>query len=354
MHIRIEALSLRDFRCHAHGDWRFSSAVTVIHGDNGCGKTSVLEAIALMAHGRSFRQGRDPVLARWQCDRFSIEGVWRRYGPLRIVLRGERRRVRVYMQGKQLPRRKELMELLPLVVDAPQGRPLIDGVSAERRRWLDALLARCDANVQASQRAYLRALMQRTRLLRHSPQTEELDAWEAQMVLHGARWRAARASLCGILNQALAKELPFTEEEIHLRFSEEVDVSAQQWRQHLAEGRMEDRRIGRCRVGPHADRLQILRAGREIRHTASRGQQRLATVALRLAECWARRKARGSWPLLLLDDAFDALDARRRGRLLQRLLHYPGQVLLTAPDDISLTIDDERLRVLSLADRGRN
>jgi len=334
--LHLQQLVLTNFRCHEQASWSLHAGVNILLGENGCGKTSVLEAASLMAHGRSFRQGRDPALVRWDCAAFSVRGVWHRYGPLHIQLQGKRNQLQAFLQGQRVAVRKELTEILPLVVDAPQARTLIDGVTAERRRWLDQLLIACEPSVQQHRSAYLRVLMQRGRLLRRHAQAAELDIWELQMTQYGQQWIAARVRLCQALNEQLNNEQMLTESHLQLRMHSTAADDQGQWLEQLRQGRTDDRRLGRCRTGPHADRLLIETAGREIRSVGSRGQQKLAAAAIKLAECAVRQQARGVWPLLLLDDCLEALDRSRQQRLLQRLCAYAGQVLVTTPSDVDV------------------
>ncbi|MDQ6979258.1 MAG: hypothetical protein Q9M09_03655 [Mariprofundaceae bacterium] len=127
-----------------------------------------------------------------------------------------------------------------------------------------------------------------------------------------------------------------TESHLQLRMHSTAAQDQSEWLEQLREGRADDRRLGRCRTGPHADRLLIETAGREIRSVGSRGQQKLAAAAIKLAECAVRQQARGIWPLLLLDDCLEALDHTRQQRLLQRLCAYAGQVLVTTPSDVDV------------------
>ncbi len=348
--IRLQELALSNFRCHEQASWSLHKGVNILLGDNGCGKTSVLEAASLMAHGRSFRQGRDPALVRWDCASFSVRGVWHRYGPLHIQLQGKRNQLQAFLQGQRVAIRKDLTEILPLVVDAPQARSLIDGVTADRRRWLDQLLIACEPSVQQHRSAYLRVLMQRGRLLRRHAQAEELDVWELQMTQYGQKWMAARLRLCQALNEQLNNEQTLTERHLQLRMHSTVTADATQWLAQLRAGRVDDRRLGRCRTGPHADRLLIETAGREIRSVGSRGQQKLAAVAIKLAECAVRQQTRGVWPVLLLDDCLEALDHARQQRLLRRLCDYAGQVLLTTPSDVE--VNGLPVHTLTLASNG--
>lgn len=339
VYLCLRKLTLKDFRCHQQGSWSFSEGVHILIGENGCGKTSVLEAISLMAHGRSFRQGRDPALVRWDCLNFEVGGTWHRYGPLHIELQGKRNKMQAKLQGQRVAIRKDLTEILPLVVDAPQARSLIDGATADRRRWLDRLTVACETGMQQHQRACLRVLMQRTRLLRRSASANELEAWESQLVQHGRQWILARQRICEVLNRALLLEQSLTESQIQVNIKVTAPEDDSLWLQKLAEAREDDRRLGRCRIGPHCDRILIEANGREIRQIGSRGQQKLASTAIKLAECAVRQQYRGVWPLLLLDDCLEALDPKRQQRLFARLCAFPGQIMVTAPGGVNIPDD---------------
>lgn len=175
MCVWVEDIQLQNLRCHNHDNWKLDQHINLFMGENGCGKTTILEAVYLMAHGRSFRQARDPELVAWKSSMMHIRGVWHRYGPLHVQLRGQRRKIELLLQGRKLSKRSELTETLAVIVDAPQAKPLIDGVSQDRRKWLDQLVRLCKPSINQHYQAYLRALMQRSRLLRRSILADELD-----------------------------------------------------------------------------------------------------------------------------------------------------------------------------------
>ncbi|MDX8397308.1 MAG: DNA replication and repair protein RecF [Mariprofundaceae bacterium] len=332
MCVWIEDIKLQDLRCHHHVSWKLHKHLNLFVGDNGCGKTTILEAVYLMAHGRSFRQARDPELVAYKKPSMHIKGTWHRYGPLHVQVRGKRRKTELLLQGRKLSKRSELTDILSVIVDAPQMKRLIDGVSHDRRKWLDQLMLFCHPSIHPHYQAYLRALMQRSRVLRQSLRADELEVWEIQMVQHGRYIKQARAQVCEELNQALSQELKLTERLLVLDMSSQVPDQDDVWLSLLSEKRESDKRMGRCSVGPHSDKLNIHFVDKEIRAVGSRGQQKLSSIALRLAECALRHNYRSMWPVLLLDDCFEALDQTRRLQLMQRLSVYEGQMLLTAPD----------------------
>lgn len=307
----------------------------MVIGANGSGKTSLLEAVYLMSYGRSFRQARDPFLVRRGQQRFSVHGAWYRFGPMQLSVAGARGKIALRLQGRDVQRRKDVSDGFPVLVEAPQGRKLVDGAPNERRRWLDALVMACFPGLNLHYDRYLRAVMQRSRLLRRRVMSEELDAWEHQIVRHGMPIVEYRKRVLADLNQALDIEAGLTEAPLQLTMRQQ-DYDEISWIRRLQEKRSEDMRIGGLRFGPHCDALLMHYQQREIRSAGSRGQQKLAAIAIKMAECALWRQYRHMLPVLLLDDCLEALDAERQQRALERLGAHAGQVLMTAPSGLNI------------------
>jgi DNA replication and repair protein RecF len=334
--LSIKELTLSNLRCHEKISWQCEEGINLLSGHNGSGKTTILEAVYMMAHGRSFRQARDPELVRWGMNTFNISGVWKRYGPMHVNLTGRRGKSEIVLQGKKISRRKELTETLPVVVEAPQAGKLVDGVPGERRKWLDSVIHASNPATYRVYQSYLRALMQRGRLIRRNRSSAELDVWEHQIVTAGQQVVRIRHEMIDSLNHSLKNEKELMESTLKLELISTAPDNETAWLERLASKRDDDARLGRLQIGPHCDRLKILFSGREIRSVGSRGQQKLAAMALRLAECAIRQEWRHLAPLLLLDDCLEALDAERQQRLMNRLYAYPGQILMTAPSGIEM------------------
>jgi len=327
--ITLRRIVLHDLRCHARLAWQCETGVNVLLGGNGAGKTTVLEGVCLMSWGRSFRQARDPYLVRHGAEAFCVRGEWMRYGPMTLSVQGRRGELRVCLQGHQVRQRRRLSASFPVVVLAPQGGRLVDGQPNERRRWLNALAGVMRSSFTAQYQQYLRAVMQRNRLLRQGAGDALLDGWEQTIVEYGLQVASLRAQLVNELNELLRND-PLIEGEMRIDLAQQ-DLEAHSWLSLLRDKRAVDARMGGMRHGPHAQRVSLLFRGREIRLSGSRGQQKLAAVALKMAECALWSRYRGLRPLLLLDDALEALDAARQQRLMDVLLQYEGQVMLTAP-----------------------
>ena len=348
--LTICQIKVTDLRCHEQITWTCSEGLNLLIGANGSGKTSLLEAVYLMAHGRSFRQARDPFLVRRGEERFLIQGQWHRFGPMRLSVAGRRGQTSIRLQGCDVQRRKDVSESFPVLVEAPQGRKLIDGAPNERRRWLDALVMTCTPAMRSHFERYLRAVMQRSRLLRRKIMSDELDAWERQIVHHGLPIVAAREKIITELNHCLADEILLTEQPLSIAVSK-VEYTEQAWLDRLKSGRASDMKAGSLRYGPHCDVLNFHFQQREIRNAGSRGQQKLAAIALKMAECALWSNHRHLVPVLLLDDCLEALDQERQARVLKRLQASPAQVLITAPNGVNIC-RDVNIRIHSLNAQG--
>jgi DNA replication and repair protein RecF len=334
----INEVNVKALRCHEQLRWGCSAGLNLVTGANGSGKTSLLESLYLMVYGRSFRQARDPFLVRRGEERFLIQGRWHRFGPMNLSVAGRRGRTCIRLQGRDVQRRKDISESFPLLVEAPQGRKLVDGSSSERRRWLDALVITCYAGMAKHYERYLRAVMQRNRLLRRRVLTDELDAWEQQIVSHGLPVAQARQNLLLEMNELLAAETDLTEQPLSFVIAG-ADYNQQDWLARLKSRRADDMRTNALRFGPHCDIPQLCFRQREIRSSGSRGQQRLAAIAVKMAECGLWSRHRRLIPVVLLDDALEALDCERQRRVLKRLEASPAQVLMTAPDSVNMPPD---------------
>jgi len=349
--LHLGEVRAENLRCHERVAWQCEAGVNLLTGENGSGKTSLLEAVFLMGHGRSFRQARDPFLARHGSKGFDIHGVWTRYGPVHVGVGGGSSGVKISLQGRQLLRRSDLTEALPVLVESPQSARLMDGIPAERRRWLDQMMLYCRPDVLRHYQAYLRCMMQRSRLIRRRAADGEVEVWEHQMAAHGDVLVQARNELLGTLNHELVAEDLLSETRLRLNMQSSAPELIADWVAKLREQRIQGQHV--LRIGPHCDRLQICFGKQDIRAVGSRGQQKLAGVALRLAECRLRMQHRGLIPVLLLDDCFEALDPYRKERLIDHLLAHPGQVLMTGPLGTTCG-QDEKIHCTVLQSREKN
>lgn len=345
--MHIGHLRIKDFRNYQHSEIDFSDGLNVIHGRNGQGKTSILEAIYYLCLSRSFKTQDDASVVRFDQTFFDIDArVIRPDQNLQtsvrvIVHRSEGKSVLV--DRKKLERFSELIGRFPAVVSAPEDVAIVSGTAAQRRRWLDIALSQIHRIYLKDLQAYRQALRQRNALLDSDHvHLASLDAWDQALAQHGARVVLSRIdfveTFAGLVEEVYS-QVCGGEERIHLDYRTTVtadmvrDVAElqKQFLDALIAGRGRDiqRRSSGC--GPHKDDLIFLLNGRNIRECGSQGQLKTFALALKFAEYLYVADRLEARPLLLLDDVFSELDWTRRHRLV-RYLDNAGQVFLTSAD----------------------
>ncbi len=365
----LAALSLRDFRNLERLDAQFPAAGVVIIGENGQGKSNLLEAIYYLHLLRSVRGARDVDVARFGAAGFHIaaEITGGAHPEVSAGFERQGRRKRVRLGGGEPPRLSDALGALPCVLFSPADVELVAGAPSARRRYLDILLALTSRRYLAALQRYRHALAQRNAALRdayrsgHAAATDaRVAVWEAPLAEHGAvlwlervRWadEAARrfASLCA----AIGERAP-----VAIRYSStlepaalELDAVREALERGHAQRRAHDVRRGVTHTGPHRDDLVLTLEGREMRAFGSAGQQRTAAIALRLLEAETLRTRTGAVPVLLLDDPFAELDARRSANILTLLAaEGPGQTLLTVPRESDIPPALTQLERWTIAD----
>jgi DNA replication and repair protein RecF len=338
--MRVERLRLRDFRTYAAAEVAVGPGLTVVHGPNGAGKTNLLEALYFGCTARSCRTTNERDVVRFDAQAARVEvDVSDRDGAHELSVGfqpGEPKRLRV--DGAPVERLTD-SPARPLVsVFLPDRLELVKGAPSLRRSHLDQLVTAMWPARAATRAAYSRALAQRNALLariragRVGPQA--LDTWDAELARWGIALRDDRAAAVarvadGFPRQAADLGLAGAAE---LRYRPRTRAAgAAELTAELEARRQSDLDRGFTQHGPHRDDLQLLRDGRELKSFGSQGEQRLALLALLLAERDVLTAERGAPPLLLLDDVMSELDADRRGLLVARL-DDGGQSVVTTTD----------------------
>ncbi|WP_298439473.1 DNA replication/repair protein RecF [Geobacter sp.] len=358
----VTKIRIRAFRNIAEEEISFNERFNILHGANGQGKTSVLEAIYLLGTMKSFRLARTPELITWESPYSIVEGWVRRDGVRReiaLCLGREGRRARI--DGKPVVRLADFFGAVNAVVFSPEEIGMVRGGPELRRRYLDRAIFSGDLGYLILHHEYQRLLKQRNALLRRG-EPAGLEVWTEQLAEAGGRLMAKRREYLSRLEPLVRhfyRQIAGDAEEAglayrpHLLSPAEADGDGKEALLRLyATHAAEELRRGSSVVGPHRDDLEFTLNGRVIRHHGSQGQQRSFVLALKMAEIEYLERLHGAPPLLLLDDISSELDRQRNENLMAFLRERRMQVFITTTDVSSLRLEGIDTRASFHVSRG--
>jgi DNA replication and repair protein RecF len=331
--VRLQRLVTRGYRNLTDLDCEPPAAGVAILGSNAQGKTNLLEAIYYPVLFRSFRGSPDQQVMR-EGPGFHVEAHIDGAGARTVAATYLGRKKRITVDGGEAGRLADVVGTWLAVAFLPADVGLASGPAVERRRYLDRLLSLADRGYLRSLTRYRAALAQRNSALRQD-RIEVAQAFAGVLGTSGADLVRRRLDWVSGAADQFAGEFECLGEEggASLEYRGRTDLAEPgAWDKALAAALPDDRARGMTTVGPHRDDLALQIGGRLLRDYGSTGQQRSAAVALKLIEIAALRDARGTEPVLLLDDVFAELDRERQSRLALRL-QGPAerQVFVTSP-----------------------
>ncbi|NLG84836.1 MAG: DNA replication/repair protein RecF [Firmicutes bacterium] len=346
--MQLEKLLIRNFRNYRETKIEFSPYINLLIGQNAQGKTNLLEAIYLLAFGRSFRSNNEQDLIRYGCDGFRVEGVFSSRNGVKSTLEyafGPAGKA-ILQNGVALKRAQDLFGRVNVVLFSPDDLQLLKGGPEHRRTYLDLYLAQTEPRFRRAFHSYQRALFQRNELLRRirekETDREELLVWNETFLARaleviGWRLQAMRDLAPSIVSYHA--RLAGGKEEIALSYmfggkvplAEEAQAAELLGRELVSREKEEIIR-GLTLTGPHRDDIAIgFRAGRALRSFASQGQQRTAALAMKLAAVDYLTDRLGEPPIVLLDDVLSEFDEERKMALFRTLL-TTVQTLITSTE----------------------
>lgn len=338
--MQLEHLFVQDYRNIVQADLEFSPKLNCFVGQNGMGKTNLLDAVYCLSFCHSSISQTDQLTVRHGAECYQLQGTYRLPDGDKTVI-GCMSRPKGHKQfkrdGKEYQRFSDHIGYIPLVMVSPQDVELILGGSDERRRFMDIIISQYDQEYLKLLISYNKALQQRNALLKMEvePDRELFLMWEQTMADNGARIYEKRRLLTDRLIPYFSQMYSLIgdeSEQVSLKYTshaERGDLLSQ-----LEEGRARDRAVGYSLTGIHKDELEMELDGYAIRREGSQGQNKSYLVALKLAQYRLLSESCGKRPILLLDDIFDRLDAMRVGRIISIVSDNAnfGQVFITDVD----------------------
>ena len=361
-------LELVDFRCYERAELTLAPGVTVVVGDNGTGKTSLLEGLGWAATTHSFRGVPDAALVRAGAEQ-AVVRVEVVDGERQQLIEAELRSVgrnRILRNHQAVTRTRDLLGTLLVTVFAPDDLELVKGAPSGRRTYLDDLLVGVAPRYDAVRSEYDRVLRQRNAMLRGGVRDQEarttLEVFDDQLVRAGASLVAGRLRLIERLRVTLTESyrmLAGAETAVSARYHAEwmgdagpdsvespdavktPEAVETMMRSALATVHRRELERGVTLVGPHRDDWHLGLDGLEARTQASQGEQRTLALAMRLAGHRVTREVTGTAPVLLLDDVFSELDEHRSNALVAHL--ESDQTVMTTAGALPAGIRPDRV-----------
>jgi DNA replication and repair protein RecF len=329
--VALKSISVRGFRNLAPGTVELARDRNYLFGPNGAGKTNLLEAVHYLAIGRSFRRCPDSELLGFGQEVLVVSGEDENGVEAEIRFNGSEKRL--LTDGVERTRLSDYFGWLPVVVLLLEDIELVQGGPGARRAFLDMAIAKTDRSYITVAAEYRRVLLQRNRLLETGAGEDQLTAWTDELVRTGVAVAQRRR---GAAEQLLAAAGSYCEQlaRAAVRFEYRSSIGdgpgqVEEFRQQLAGTAERERQLGRTLVGPHRDDVRIVREEKDLRRFGSVGEQRLAGIALRLAESDLLLASVRQRPVFLLDEIASELDEERGSQVLE-LIAARGQMVYAA------------------------
>ena len=325
----IQKVSLKNYRCHKDFSLDCNRSTTLIIGENGSGKTSVLEAIYLALRGKSFRAVDSDILRtdeefyRAEVDLIDAQKIIIRYD-------GKTGKKSFEIDGKKtarLPKKNRY----PVVLFEPNNIYLIESSPSRRRDYFDELFRQINANYSVTLSRYNKALKQRNDLLKlETVSNDDLFSWDILCAQYGAELKRIRASVLEKINQRMTdnyREIAKNEDSCEIKYTGDV-VDENTYIRELVKSFEKDKILGYTTYGAHRDDYRFYFNNKDADGSASRGEMRSIILALKFIEAGILEEETGKQPVVLLDDIFSELDDMRQKHLVSNFRNY--QMIITS------------------------
>jgi DNA replication and repair protein RecF len=344
----INNLSVKNFRNYRELDIEFSPEVNFITGDNGIGKTNILEAITVTSNIKSFRNTPDSEIILWGEESYYCSSVVEKsdYRKFEVGCSNvsDRIKKKIKIDSKEIMRGTDYFGKFLSVIFTPMDINLINGSPEIRRKFFDSVLSKIDNEYMIYLSEMKKILRSRNRILKMIRErkingTGQLDVWDSMfsekvsfIVKKRREFITQFASLFFDSYGSIAGDDPGAHiEYISSTASDEKDEILEE----LVTNRSRDIAMGTTGTGPQRDDYILVKDGRIFTHYASQGQRRTAAISLKMSECEIIEKKSGKKSIILVDDIFSELDGRRRESMVE-ILNRGNQVIFTMVDPGSI------------------
>lgn len=338
MCLMIASLKLENFRCFRELSLSFESPRVILAGSNGQGKTSILESIFFLANLRSFRTSRIQELYRIGSSSWSVKSRIRRgsYEELYEIEQSSVRRLRI--GGKNIPRSSDFAGAFNTIAFLPDDPQIVTGPSLLRRRFFDMFISMMDREYFRALQKYSQALRERNALLRcENVRTSVIEAWDGVLSSFGSQIITLRHLYSSMLSDFMCRILTSVRPElsnftIRMRSGKGLEKEAV-FKERLKNQFLRDKMTGFTGFGPHMDDFEFIADGKPLRTFGSRGQCRIVSLAMKLAELDIVASLPGGMrsSVVLIDDATGDLDRRARDSFYERTMSA-GQIFHAVTD----------------------
>jgi len=349
----VKKLSLYNFRNYANEEILFDDGLNILVGENAQGKTNAIEGIYLLATGTSPRISSDrELIMLGKNDARICAEVETSSGDIEVEMALSRSTKKcAKINGLVIAKIGELIGNVRVVYFSPDEMSLIKDSPDFRRRFMDVDLSQINRNYFYTLNKYTKILRQRNTLLKDSDEKkvkETIAVWDEQLAREGAKLVVYRKEFCEVLSKEakIVHDKIATDEDLSVSYytlatgktekeiAESIEIA-------LLTNRDRDMHLGFTSVGPQRDDLKITLNGIDLRTFGSQGQQRTATLSLKLAEINIFEKLTGEKPILILDDVMSELDRKRRARLMQAC--KGGQTIITTTETADLYMEESNV-----------
>ncbi len=350
--MRILKIEINRFRNYYQEMIEFDQGVNIFFGNNGQGKTNILEAIYMLSLGRSFRTNKDKDMISLGSETAYVRAIVESQGrEYKIEYRIDSKTKKVIkINGVPISKITELLGIVNVVIFSPEDLSLVKDGPKERRNFIDRELSQLRPRYYLLLNNYYKSLTQRNNILKEKNVDEILlEVYDEQLAANGVEIIKYRQEFVNKISKIAMdnhEKISSGKEELFLKYEKSIVADTlEEYKKILAEHREKDLIRKTTTVGIHRDDLDIQINGIDLRSYGSQGQKRSAAISLKLSEIRLVKEIKGEYPIVLLDDIFSELDKERQYMLLESIQHT--QTFVTTAEDIEVGSETKKYRIES-------